>query len=127
MRGLLLCCLLACPAGAEEADYGEVTLTGLARESWPYNPPGDVSAFVCNMNDEGDAMAVRAGPGEDHEVRRSLLRLATVHVDTTQIVGDWVRVLTAYRVVSVDGTTVPERILHVSGWAHTDFLCDFIH
>ncbi len=119
--------MTAFPVMAEEADYGEVTLTGLARESWAYNPLGDSSALVCNVNGADGFMTVRAGPGSNFEARRSLNRLATVHIDTSQVQGDWVRVLTAYRVLTSEGVTQPDQILHVSGWAHTDFLCDFIH
>ncbi len=51
------------PHSAEYATYGEVELTGLAREnSWPLNPPGNDNAMVCNVNGPDGFLAIRAEP-----------------------------------------------------------------
>ncbi|MEM1161988.1 MAG: hypothetical protein AAGJ28_13725, partial [Pseudomonadota bacterium] len=72
------------PAKAEEASYGAIELTGLARASWGLNPPGVASAMVCNVNGPDGFLSVRSGPGTSHAVKRRLKRLATLDVDTSQ-------------------------------------------
>lgn len=124
---LALAASLAFPLTAEEARYGDVDLTGLARESWPYNPVGSSPAMVCNVNGPDGYLSVRAGPGTDFPIRRKLARLAIVEVDTGRRQGHWVAVTTAYRTVTQDGKEQTLKPLPVEGWAHDGFLCDFIH
>lgn len=118
---------LSAPLAAEEAVYGEVFLSGLARDSWHLNSPGVSSAMVCNVNGPDGFLSVRAGPGTDFEIRRKLNRLAIIDVDTRKRVGNWIAVVTAYRTVTKNGQSQPYKSLHVAGWAHDGYLCDFIH
>lgn len=132
MRALVLSLMLplaslATPSEAENASYGEVWLSGLARDSWPFNPPGAQLAMVCNVNGPDGFLSVRAGPGTQFDIRRKLNRLAILEVDTSKRAGRWVAVTTAYRTVTKDGVGQAARSLHVSGWAHDGFLCDFVH
>ncbi|QUJ75202.1 hypothetical protein KDD17_09205 [Sulfitobacter albidus] len=130
MRALFLAgaLALATPATAEVAVYGEVDLTGLARDSWALNPGFDShNTMVCNVNGPDGYLSIRSGPGSDFEAVRRLNRLAIVVVDADERRGRWVRVLRAYREVTKDGTGQPFRDLPVQGWAHDGYLCDFIH
>jgi len=120
-------CLLATPALAEYARYEQITLTGLARESWSLNPEGLHFAMVCNVNGPDGFLSVRAGPGTDHKVNRRLKRLAIVEVDTRARQGNWVQVVTAFRTFTPKGKPLQaNKDLHVTGWAHDSYLCDFI-
>lgn len=125
--GLILGLWLALvPARAEMASYGTVDLTGLARVNWPLNPPGESYAMVCNVNGPDGFLSVRSGPGTDFKILRRLERLAVVTVDTAERRGHWVRVISAHRTTTRDGAPIAYRDLHVSGWAHDGYLCDFI-
>ena len=125
---LLTLSLLALPAFAENARYGNVQLTGLSRDnSWNYNEPGVYSSMVCNVNGPDGFLSVRAGAGSNYPIRRNLKRLAIVNVDTRYRQGHWIYVHTAYRVHDEWGNPIPDgRDLHVEGWAHDGYLCDFI-
>lgn len=123
---LFLC--LAVPTLAEQAVYGEVDLTGLARESWPYNSAyPEQYAMVCNVNGPDGFLTIRSGPGASFPKVRALNRLAVVTLDISQRQGHWVRVLNAYRQVTKDGIGQNPKHLPVQGWAHDGYLCDFIH
>jgi hypothetical protein len=111
---------------AENRTYGSVDLTGLARQSWPYNPAGEMNAMVCNVNGPDGWLAIRSGPGTRFEAKRKLKRLAIVVVDTRKIRGNWVRVVDAYRTHSIKGRRIKTKSLHVKGWTHTKYLCDFL-
>lgn len=113
-------------ARAEYANYGRIELTGLARQSWHLNPRGESYAMVCNVNGPDGFLSVRSGPGTGYRILRKLERLAIVTIDTRDVQGQWVRVVTAHRTHSRTGQAVPYRDLHVSGWAHSGYLCDFI-
>ena len=114
-------------ANAEYNSYGHVDLNGLARETWPLNPPGIEYAMVCNVNGPDGFLSIRLGPGTQHKIARKLNRLATIEIDTRQRKGRWVRVNTAHRDVSKTGKSVAFKSLHVSGWAHDAYLCDFMY
>lgn len=117
----------AAPAGvAETRDYGAIYLNGLARDSWPLNPPGVSYAMVCNVNGPDGFLSVRAGPGTDAPIRRKLNRLAILEVDTRHRSGHWIRVNTAFRSHSKTGRPIAHKSLHVEGWAHDGYLCDFL-
>lgn len=118
--------LLGGTAAAETATYGRVNLTGLARESWPYNPEGVYLAMVCNVNGPDGFLSIRSGPGTEFEAERKLNRLAVLEVDTAQRHGHWIRVHTAYRTHTKDGWPRDYKSLHVTGWAHDAYLCDFL-
>lgn len=119
--------LLAPPsAQAEEASYGKIDLTGLARASWDLNPPGVSAAMVCNVNGPDGFLSIRSGPGTSHKVKRRLKRLAIVDIDTRQRRGNWIRVETAYRTHTTNGARQAMKSLSVTGWAHDGYLCDFI-
>jgi hypothetical protein len=132
MRGRLAAlgfalCVSPAPALAEEAVYGEVDLTGLARLSWPLNNFAEQNAMVCNVNGPDGYLAIRAAPDAGAEALRKLNRLAIVVVDVTARDGHWIRVVDAYREVTPDGVARPLKMLSVQGWAHDDYLCDYIH
>lgn len=119
--------LMALSAHAEDRTYGDIYLSGLARDSWPHNPEGEWYAMVCNVNGPDGYLSVRSGPGTKHEVLRNLERLAIVTVDTGQRQGHWVRVVGAHRDHSPDGDALADRRhLPVAGWAHDNYLCDFL-
>jgi hypothetical protein len=119
--------LLALPAAAEEAVYGDVDLTGLGRKDWPLNPSfATHNAMVCNVNGPDGFLSIRGGPGSDFKAVRKLNRLAIVEVDDGERRGRWVRVLNAYRTVSPQGYDVPLKELPVQGWAHDGYLCSFL-
>lgn len=113
---------------AEYATYGDVYLNGLAREnSWGLNPKGEHQAMVCNVNGPDGYLSVRSGPGTNHRIERNLERLAILSVDTRYREGRWVYVNTAYRTHDRHGRRLAEVAdLHVSGWAHDGYLCDFL-
>lgn len=123
---LVVLSLIASGASGEVADYGRISLTGLARESWPYNPAGQELAMVCNVNGPDGFLSIRSGPGTQYDVNRRLNRLAILEIDTRERRGHWVRVRTAYRTHSQAGALQAYRSLHVTGWAHDGYLCDFI-
>jgi len=111
-----------------EEVIGEVWLTSLARESWDYNSPGRQNTMICNLRNSESFLSIRSGPGEGYRIHRNLKRLATVVVDTRYRSGHWVKVLTAYRKVSVNGESLNRTVnLSVSGWAHDNYLCDYVH
>ena len=112
---------------AEQRQYGEVSLSGLARDSWPLNRAGITNAMVCNVNGPDGFLTVRAGPGTSHASVRAFNRLAIMVVDTSQRQGRWVRVTSAYREVDVKGRPKGSKAFKVSGWVHDGYLCDFIH
>jgi hypothetical protein len=123
---LLALALLPSLALAEHARYGEVDLNGLARESWNYNPQGVYSAMVCNVNGNDGFLSVRSGPGTGYGIKRNLRRLAILEVDTSYRQGRWIYVRTAYRRHSVYGERLAEvQDLHVEGWAHDSYICNF--
>ncbi len=129
MRLALAVLILACSAAsAEQATYGQIELTGLARDSWPLNPLGESYAMVCNVNGPDGFVSVRSGPGTEFAVERNLKRLAVLTVDTSQRQGHWVRVLTAHRDVTETGKPLKGgyKALPVQGWAHDGYLCDFL-
>ncbi len=109
---------------AEERVYNDIRLVGLAAPKWG---PGDPLAtpMVCNVNGPDGWLAVRAGPGTEYEARRKLKRLVVFEVNTDERVGPWVRVWTAYRLTDQDGRRIAKKSLHVEGWAHTGYLCDW--
>ena len=112
---------------AEHRVYGEVDLTGLARESWPLNPPGLQNAMVCNVNGPDGFLTVRSGPDTSFDKVRAFGRLVILEVDTSQRRGNWIYVQNAYRTVTKDGISQPYKPLPVKGWAHDSYMCDFIH
>ncbi|MCI4664429.1 MAG: SH3 domain-containing protein [Neomegalonema sp.] len=115
------------PLAAEERTYGAVTLTGLAKKSWAYNPRGESATMVCNVSGPDGFLAIRSGPGTDYPVERRLKRLAIVVVDTSRVRGAWVAVTDAYRTHSETGRALASsKPLTVLGWAHSNYLCDFI-
>ena len=119
--------MMAFPAFAEEASYGNVELTGLARDSWALNPAGESNAMVCNVNGPDGFLTLRTRPSSNSPSARKLNRLAIVVVDTTQREGNWILVVNSYRTHSKDGTRLANvKELPVTGWAHDDYLCDFL-
>ena len=125
---LLTACLFALPAQAENREYGDVWLSGLARDSWPLNPQSTTSlAMVCNVNGPDGFLSIRSGPAPDFKALRKLNRLAIVQVDKTERRGNWIRVITAYRDTDKNGRSIENKSLHVQGWAHDGYLCDFVH
>ncbi len=122
---LLFSVLAVTPSMAEQATYGEVDLLGLAKKDWPLNPPGKDNTMVCNVKGRNGSIAIHAGPGTEHPINRKLKRLAIVVVDNTQRSGPWVKVVTAHREHTPEGKRQRPRKLHVTGWAHTGFLCAF--
>ena len=123
---LIITTILSPPALAENRDYGEIYLSGLARDSWHLNPRGEDNTMVCNVNGPDGFLTIRARPTSSSKANRRLKRLAIVVVDTRQVKGNWVRVLTAHRSHTPAGRSQRHKDLHVTGWAHTGFLCDFL-
>ena len=122
--GLLL---FSFSAMAENRTYGQVWLTGLARNSWHLNSPGLENAMVCNVNGPDGFLTIRACADTSCASERKLERLAIVVVDTSQRYGRWVRVVDAYRSVDKYGRPLSKvKNLTVQGWAHDGYLCDFI-
>jgi hypothetical protein len=117
---------LATSAMAEEATYGAVDLTGLARNSWGLNPPGESNTMVCNVNGPDGFLTIRTAPSSNSGSARELKRLAIVVVDTSERQGNWIRVLSAHRTHTVDGKPQAFKALPVAGWAHDNYLCDFL-
>lgn len=113
-------------AAAEEASYGRIDLAGLARTSFDLNPAGPTSVMVCNVNGPDGFLSIRSGPGTGYKANRKLNRLAILEVDTRVRNGRWIKVLTAYRTHTKDGQPMNQKSLHVEGWAHDGYLCDFI-
>ncbi len=126
LTGLVALIFLGNDVAAERANYGSVDLTGLARVSWPDNPPGPSNTMVCNVNGPDGYLSIRSGPGTQHSVNRNLKRLAIIEVDTRHRRGRWAKVLTAYRTHTIDGVRQGDKSLHVTGWAHDGYLCDFL-
>ena len=130
MKSLIIATFLALmsvpAAQAETRTYGQVDLTGLARDSWPYNPSGESFAMVCNVNGPDGFLSVRSGPGTDFEQVRAFNRLAILTVDTRERRGNWVRIVGGQRTHTKDGTPQDYRPLDVQGWAHDGYLCDFL-
>lgn len=124
---LALSLALAAPATAESRTYGTVDLNGLARDMWAHTAPAVMLAMVCNVNGPDGYLSIRSGPGTNYEIRRNLKRLAILRVDTSQRRGHWVRVLTAWRETTPEGWPQAHRSLHVEGWAHDGYMCDFLY
>lgn len=124
---LLALSFLSVPAFAEYGRYGEVTLHGLSRTgSWQQYEPGVYSSMVCDVNGVDGFLAVRSGPSTHYPILRKLERLAIVNVDTRYRQGNWIYVRTAYRVHNINGYRRRNvRNLHVEGWSHSRYLCDF--
>ena len=122
----LISMLLISPTSAETRTYGLVDLTGLARGSWDLNPLGESNAMVCNVNGPDGFLTIRARPTSSSKANRRLKRLAIVVVNTRERVGKWVRVVTAHRTHTPNGRPQQFKSLHVSGWAHSNYLCDFL-
>lgn len=117
--------LLTAPAAiAEQRIYGEVRLEGLAHPTWGAGDPL-ATPVVCNVNGPDGWLAVRSGPGTQHEIRRKLKRLVIFEVNKDERVGPWVKVWTAYRLTDENGRRIARKSLHVEGWAHTGYLCNW--
>jgi len=114
------------PALAETKTYGSIDLTGLARDNWSLNPPGESNAMVCNVKGSDGLLTVHKKPSAASEPARKLKRLAILVVDTGQRRGNWVKVLSAHRTHSVKGSPQPLKDLPVKGWANDRYLCDFL-
>lgn len=114
------------PALAETATYGSVDLTGLARNSWPLNRPGESNAMVCNVKGPDGFLTIRKSPSASSASARKLKRLAIIVVDTRIRSGNWIRVLSAHRTHTVQGSRQSLKDLPVRGWAHDRYLCDFL-
>lgn len=119
--------LLSLPAAAEYRNYGEVSLNGLSRNhSWQLQTPGVTYSMVCNVNGPDGFLSVRRCTGTNCQIERNLKRLAILEVDTNNRYGNWVYVRTAFRTHSEDGYELARtQDLHVSGWAHDGYLCDY--
>jgi hypothetical protein len=128
MKKLILAALLmASPLAAENADYGDISLGGLARDTtWPYNPAGVSYAMVCNVNGPDGFLTIRANPSADSSSMRKFNRLVVVEVDTRQQQGNWVRVLGGSRNHDKNGRPQEYKNLPVTGWAHDGYLCSFL-
>ncbi|MEO1091470.1 MAG: SH3 domain-containing protein [Pseudomonadota bacterium] len=123
--GVLLTLLAATPAVAETGTVGDLELLGpAAAAGWPGAFDGFAYTLVCNV-DDGGSMTVRARPSSNATVVTRLRRFTTVEVDTGQIQGSWVRVVSADESYTADGMRQPFRSLGVEGWAYVDFLCAF--
>ena len=122
----LISTMLVSYAGAETRTYGSIDLTGLARASWDLNPLGESNAMVCNVNGPDGFLTIRARPNSNSKANRRLKRLAIVVVDTRERAGKWVKVVTANRTHSPNGRPQQFKNLHVTGWAHSNYLCDFL-
>lgn len=126
-KWILAACMMASPLAAETADYGSISLGGLARDtSWPYNAAGLSFAMVCNVNGPDGFLTIRANPTPDSPSMRKFNRLVVVEVDTRQRQGNWVRVLGGYRYHDKNGKPQEYKNLPVTGWAHDGFLCSFL-
>lgn len=124
---LLILSLLCVPAMAEYAQYGSVELNGLARSGSWQQGPGIYYSMVCNVNGPDGFLSVRSGPGTNYPIQRNLKRLAIMVVNTEYRQGNWVWVQDAYRTHTQDGDALARpKDLPVSGWAHSDYMCDFI-
>lgn len=112
---------------AEQANYGNIELTGLARIDWKLNPQSRVQGgLVCNVNGPDGFVSIRSGPGTSYKIKRKLNRLAYIEVDTHARKGRWVKVLTADRSYSKNGKPIKHKSLHVTGWVHDNFLCSWL-
>ncbi len=120
----LACAALPTGALAESGTFGAVRLVGLAAPGWGQGDPL-ATPMVCNVNGPDGWLAVRAGPGTEHVIRRKLKRLVVFEVNTDARVGPWVQVWTAYRLTDQNGNPIAKKSLHVEGWAHTGYLCDW--
>lgn len=124
---ILAACLMASPLAAETADYGSISLGGLARDTaWPYNPAGLSFAMVCNVNGPDGFLTIRAEPNANSASERKFNRLVVVEVDTRQRYGNWVRVVGGYRNHDKNGRPQEYKNLPVTGWAHDGYLCSFL-
>ena len=120
-------CILASPVAAETANYGRISLEGLARDTaWPFNPAGQSYAMVCNVNGPDGFLTIRKEPNSNSASMRKFNRLVVVEVDTRQRVGNWVRVIGGYRNHDKNGNAQDFKNLPVTGWAHDGYLCSFI-
>lgn len=106
--------------------YGAVDLTGLAKNSWNMNPAGLSNTMVCNVNGPDGYLTIRSKPSSNASSARKLKRLSIVVVDTGQQSGSWVKVTDAYRTHTTAGQPQTLKNLPVKGWAHSDYLCDFL-
>ena len=131
MRGafcaLLLTAAMPIAVNAENAVYGEVQLSGLARDNWPLSSNSRLDTMVCNVNGPDGYLTVRSGPDVSYPQVRAFARLAILTVDISQRRGNWVRIVDGYRSVTPDGVLRPGKRLAIEGWAHDGYLCDFIH
>lgn len=127
VAGMAALCLTALPASAEEAVYGEVVLTGLARQSWMLPGSAVQDVMVCNLDGPDGFLTIRAGPGKDYPKVRAFHRLATLTVDVGALRGRWVRVVDGGRSVTKEGAGQQYTHLPVQGWAHDGYLCSFLH
>lgn len=123
---VLLPVVFGAPALAETETFGSVDLTGLARDSWPLNRPGESNAMVCNVKGPDGFLTIRQSPSTSSASARKLKRLAILVVDTRIRSGNWVRVLSAHRTHTVRGAPQSFKDLPVRGWAHDRYLCDFL-
>lgn len=119
--------LLSTTAWAEYGRYGNVTLQGLSRNAWEYRDLGLQYTMVCNVNGRDGFLSVRSGPGTQYGIRRQLNRLAILTVDTRYRHGNWIYVRTAIRAHDPWGYRLDfTQNLHVEGWAHTGYMCEFL-
>lgn len=128
MKALIAIALLAgsLMAHAEYGDYGYVSLDGNSLENGALRPPGLSDVMVCDVNGKDGWLAVRTAPWIADNILRKLERLAILRVDSQQRSGRWIYVREAYRTVDKNGFYIGGvKTLGVSGWVHTDHLCDF--
>lgn len=125
---VLVTLVLSASAHAEYTRYNAVQLQGLSRNTGSINPPGLADVMVCNVNGADGWLAVRDGAGTGYPINRKLERLAIVTVDSEYHYGHWIYVRTAYRTHNTNGVELAStKDLHVTGWVHDGYLCDFYY
>lgn len=112
-------------AQAEYRSYGNVQLQGRSLDG-PNARAQSALGMVCNVNGPDGFLTIRSGPGSSYSAQRKLNRLATLTISPAGRQGSWVPVLTAGRTHSSDGYSIGQnKSLHVTGWAHGNYICDF--
>ena len=120
-------CWLALPAFADD-ERGVVLLTG---NVWADGARSSIEgrAMVCNLAGAASFLSLRTGP-DPKAVEIAKLGEMTIIELTGEVQGKWAKAKAVVYEVANDGNLLPEEnrgLLTISGWVHSDYLCNYMY
>lgn len=132
IRFIGVAAMLACASMATATDVteerGVVLLTG---NVWADGARESIKgrAMVCNLKNADSFLSLRTGPDSTATEIAKLNGMAIVSL-TGETQEKWARTEEIVFEVAQDGNLLPEDnrgTLHITGWVHTDYLCNYMY